>query len=91
LDESAHASLAASCDELRARTGNPPLGILCVLIYPATLILKDNDLGIPGIKLSMDDDPKLIRVKKAAYSIIIYTTTEYNLFHNLIGSLLAGY
>jgi hypothetical protein len=26
LDESAHASLAASCEELRARTGNPPLG-----------------------------------------------------------------
>jgi hypothetical protein len=25
LDESAHASLAASCEELRARTGNPPL------------------------------------------------------------------
>jgi hypothetical protein len=24
LDESAHASLAASCEELRARTGNPP-------------------------------------------------------------------
>jgi hypothetical protein len=26
LDESAHASLAASCEELRARTGNPPYG-----------------------------------------------------------------
>jgi hypothetical protein len=25
LDESAHASLAASCEDLRARTGNPPL------------------------------------------------------------------
>jgi hypothetical protein len=25
LDESAHAWLAASCEELRARTGNPPL------------------------------------------------------------------
>jgi hypothetical protein len=25
LDESAHASLAASCEELRARTGNPLL------------------------------------------------------------------
>jgi hypothetical protein len=25
LDESAHASLAASCEELRANTGNPPL------------------------------------------------------------------
>ena len=25
LDESAHASLAARCEELRARTGNPPL------------------------------------------------------------------
>jgi hypothetical protein len=24
LDESAHESLAASCEELRARTGNPP-------------------------------------------------------------------
>jgi hypothetical protein len=29
LDESAHASLAASCEELRARTGNPPLGARC--------------------------------------------------------------
>jgi hypothetical protein len=26
LDESAHVSLAASCEELRARTGNPPWG-----------------------------------------------------------------
>jgi hypothetical protein len=25
LDGSAHASLAASCEELRAMTGNPPL------------------------------------------------------------------
>jgi hypothetical protein len=28
LDESAHASLAASCEELRARTGNPPSDIV---------------------------------------------------------------
>jgi hypothetical protein len=30
LDESAHASLAASCEELRARTGNPPLENDCI-------------------------------------------------------------
>jgi hypothetical protein len=30
LDESVHASLAASCEELRARTGNPPL---CFCLY----------------------------------------------------------
>jgi hypothetical protein len=30
LDEGDHASLAASCEELRARTGNPPLGIRCI-------------------------------------------------------------
>jgi hypothetical protein len=77
LDESAHTSLAASCEELRARTGNPPLGILCVLIYPATLILKDNDLGVPGIKLSMDDDPKLIRDEES--SIQYYYIHNYRI------------
>ena len=34
LDESAHASLAASCEELRARTGNPPLvNFMRTIIY----------------------------------------------------------
>jgi hypothetical protein len=32
LDESAHASLAASCEELRARTGNPPLDLVQVSV-----------------------------------------------------------
>jgi hypothetical protein len=34
LDESAHASLAASCEELRAKTGNPPLVDLNSMMDP---------------------------------------------------------
>ena len=46
LDESAHASLAASCEELRARTGNPPLRFcngsytsVCLYSVPQALLL----------------------------------------------------
>ena len=40
LDESAHESLAASCEELRARTGNPPLysTVVSTVVYKSHLI-----------------------------------------------------
>ena len=46
LDESAHASLAASCEELRARTGNPPLGELLFLDFLRFGLGKGLGLGL---------------------------------------------
>jgi hypothetical protein len=45
LDESAHASLAASCEELRARTGNPPLGAVYMMEGGMILMYWNKLLG----------------------------------------------
>jgi hypothetical protein len=59
LDESAHASLAASCEELRARTGNPPLvrRTIFVQVRPdesrASGINRVNGMSVLRIQLTL--------------------------------------